>query len=272
MNTPTEQFPRQGRRWTDDENAVVMDAALRSSAWKYAARKLGRTETAIVQRARTLRLAGIDVPRKSRSHERRAPWTTAQRERLRQGLKAREPIRAIAKDLGRSVSSVASEAWRLGAPKAYNRHRPHEIRRWATEAISMSQRGDSLKEIAADLGVSVTTARRWCKDAGHNPGRWRRREYSLADLDRIRAGYKRGESVKEIADALGRTPASVRMRARKLGVTPIRKALRRPWTKAEVVAAMAEYESGMTYAEVGDAHGRTRASVKSALDSHRRRQ
>lgn len=272
MSLASEQAPRQGQPWTRAEDDVVVDFALRSSAWKFAARKLGRTETAVVQRARDLRAMGVSVPRKSRSHERRQPWTAEQRSRLKAGVAAKETTAEIAKAIGRSVKSVRAEVWRTVGAQAYTRRRPKQIAKATKDALKLASDGHAVEEVAEKLGVSVSTVRRWTNGCGQNIGRWKWREYSLTDDDRIRAGYARTEPVKSIAADLGRSVGSVRMRAKKLGVTPIRKGLRRPWSRAAVMAALAEYESGMTYAEVGKKHGRSRASVKAALDAHRRRQ
>lgn len=262
---------RTGQPWTKEEDAALVAASYTRATWKNIAGRFGRSESAVVSRAKNLRQQGASVALRSRSHERRRPWTDAQRERVRSGLERNESIEEIASDVGRSRESVRSEVWRIAGARAYKRHHPNKRRLLAKEAIEMSKQGSSLPEIAEHFGVGIEAIRRWCRKLGHDPSKWTRREYTLADDDRIRAGYAAGEGYKKIAAAMGRTPASVRMRAKKLGVTKVQRVLRKPWTAAELARAVSMRESGETYKAIGEALGRSYASVKSALDQHARR-
>lgn len=260
-----------GEPWTEQEDKAVLAAAFNATPWKRTANKLGRSLNAVTARVRKLRRAGFDVPRRARKPKDRRTWTDAEIAKLKADVQANRLFSDIAKDMGRTVSAVKSKAWVLMGRRGPTRRNRRQQHGPAARVIELSKRGVPREDIAEEFGVTVSTITRWAKEHGHNPSGWTRREYTLADDDRIRSGYAKRESPKLIAADLERTPASIRMRALKLGVTPIRR-MRKTWTTAELKRAFELYESGNNYAEVAKLLGRSRASVKSAMDNHRRRQ
>lgn len=257
---------RTGERWTAAEDAQLISAAFTRMKWKAIAGRLGRSKSSIESRVTTLRRNGVDLPLKSRSRERRKEWTDRERDRVTSGLESGETIAQIATAIGRTPSSVRAEVWRQVGRRCYKRHHANAVRKFAAEAIELSKAGATLPDLAERYGVGVEAVRRWCLKYGHNPGRGTRRPFSLADDDRIRAGYAASERAEDIAVAMQRTAASVRMRAKKLGVTKVRRGLYRFWTTTERARAVELRKAGRTYEEIATGIGRSCGSVKSALE------
>lgn len=74
--------------------------------------------------------------------------------------------------------------------------------------------GCSVEEAASRVGVPVTTARRWFREAGgvkqlpsRRPATYRR--LSMLEREWIHAAMEREESIREIARALGRSPSTI---------------------------------------------------------------
>lgn len=74
--------------------------------------------------------------------------------------------------------------------------------------------GCSVEEAASRVGVPVTTARRWFREAGgvkalpsRGPATYRR--MSMLEREWIHGAMERGDSIREIARALGRSPSTI---------------------------------------------------------------
>ena len=210
-------------RWTPAEDALLRAAAGHGVAASAVARRLGRPAEQVRRRTRSL-VGARPAPR---------PYTAEEDERLRACWQAGGDVASLADDLGRSVASVRLRAQAVGLhrPQPRPRWRRHEdaaVREGYEQALSCAQiaaqlRGRSAGAVAAraaKLGIA-TYGRGW----------------SPLDDHRLRVLTGEGLSAESIAQALGRTPQALLLRARRLAVaapaprTAPRSALR--WTAAE---------------------------------------
>ncbi|WP_373994165.1 IS30 family transposase [Demequina sp. NBRC 110055] len=74
--------------------------------------------------------------------------------------------------------------------------------------------GRRVRDVAVEVGVPFKTVEKWWRDCGgvkpsvsNKPCRYRR--LSIAERERIHAGMERGESIRQIARAIGRSPSTV---------------------------------------------------------------
>jgi hypothetical protein len=212
---------RHVRPWTRTQDALLHAAAAAAISDHAVAEQLGRPVEQV--RLRRRQIIGPRSPSR--------PYSAGEDERLR----SRWPdgdITVLADELGRSVGSIRLRAQSLGL------HHPRPRRRWAAQedvvvrdgyeqALSCTQIADVLAgrtpgavaARAAKLGVA-TYARAWTQ----------------LDDRRLRLLSAEGMAVESIAQALGRTPQALLLRARRTGVSlPASNASRsgRRWTAAE---------------------------------------
>lgn len=118
---------RKGPLWTPAEDAVVLELAPRFEAKDIAQHLPGRTELGVFHRMRRL---GINKRRR---------WTAADDTKL--GMLWGEPIRTVAKELGRSIITVYWRAQKLGLP------------------LGVPEGGERLSNAAARCGFATETFR-----------------------------------------------------------------------------------------------------------------
>lgn len=85
---------------------------------------------------------------------------------------------------------------------------------------SLVREGASNEEAACGLGISMTTAKRWFRQAGgvapaNLTAKRSSRKLSLEEREEIFAGVMRGDSIRQIARCLGRTPSTVQHELRR---------------------------------------------------------
>lgn len=213
------------------------------------AQRLGRPLEQVRRRRR--RLAGPRASPRSR-------YSAADDERLRAGW-AGNNTQALADELGRSAGSVRLRAQTLGLhrPQPRRRRQPGEddiVRDGYERALSCEQiatllpgrNAETVTSRAAKLGIA-TYARVW----------------SQLDEQRLRVLSSEGLPVEWIAQALGRTPQALLLKAHRLGVAlpapgiPPRSALR--WTAAE--DDVLRVHAALNPAVLADLLGRSHAAV-----------
>lgn len=255
----------RGKRWTPDE-----DAQIKAATWagyprpRSLARQLGRTVTAVMQRAAVLRQADPSI-RWGTLHGPTRPWTKPQEAELKRLAAGTAPLAKIAASLGRTSAACQSK---LGSM--------HRRRRWTDDdhrqAEEMRARGAKAAEIAAQLGRTVPAVHWQIK--GSKPPR---RSWTAADDAAIIEGAAARTSMATIAEQLGRTVNAVRVRANRLR----RKGAsakwlkgapgRRPWTTRDVRELVAMRGRGESYPRIAAALGRTVDACVAQMKKHRAR-
>jgi len=244
---------RDLRSWTTMDDAIVRAAASAGLPDRPVARRLGRPEDQ-VRRRRRLIVGPRSSPRS---------YSTTEDELLRACWADSGDIEVLARELGRSAGSLRLRAQNLGI------HRPLRRRRWQRDedailrdgyerALSCAQIADQLPgrspgavaARAGKLGIA-TYARVWLP----------------LDDQRLRTLVGEGLAVEPIAQALGRTPQALTMRARRLdlvlasrGVAP---RAGRPWTTAE--DDVLRVNGALNPAALASALGRSSSSVVERL-------
>jgi transposase len=168
-------------------------------------------EEAGTYRKKGARWLARDVrPRRGRDLQGRC-LTFAEREDIALGRAVGESMRAIAARLGRSPSAISRELGRTptAASATTRRRRTH----WPTSA-----RGEFITVAAEEAGTYRKKGARWLRDAdGVRPRRGRDLQGScltFAEREDIALGRAVGESMRAIADRLGRSPSTI---SRELG-------------------------------------------------------
>lgn len=214
---------RQVPAWTAAEDRLVRAAAATAIPDRQLAQRLARPVDQI-RRRRHLIVGARPAAR---------PYSAAEDEQVRACWADGGDIDALARGLARSEGSVRLRAQALGLyrPQPRRRWRPDEdaiVRDGYEQALSCTQIANELAgrsagavaARAAKLGI-VTYARAW----------------SPLDDHRLRVLSAERRAVESIAQALGRTPQALLLRARRLGIAltpaPITPRARRRWTPAE---------------------------------------
>jgi hypothetical protein len=206
------------RRWTTTEDRLLRRLYPQLVPIREIATELGRSEDAVSERRRALRLP---------ARPRQRPWSPAEDQLLRAVATAGLPAAALASRLARDAEQIRRRRRTLlgaaaAAPRAYM---PAD-----DDAIRASWEGDlDLGRLAGDLGRSPGSIRlRAVKLGLHRPAR-RRRWHAYEDAA-ARDGYERGLSCEQIATELtGRTTSAVAARAAKLGLATYA----RKWTASD---------------------------------------
>lgn len=143
------------------------------------------------------------------------PWSPDEIILLRRRFDEGVPYSAIAKELGRSVSSITNRAAWLGLWR-------EDFRTAALTGDELSyirehHGKDTVYRIAKDLGKPWSTVRGAMLRMGlrieSDDNGW-----SVAELERMRRMAEDGRTVSEIASALGRTDNAIYIKARKAGI------------------------------------------------------
>jgi hypothetical protein len=194
------------QRWTPAEDRILRTLYPQRVPIRDIARRLARSEDAVSERRRTLRLA----PR-----SRQLPWSRAEEDLLRAAAAAGLPAGALASRLGRPPQQIRRRRRALlgaaASPRAYT-HGDDEVIRssWEPEV--------DVERIARTLGRSAGSIRLRAQKLGcYEPVRRRRwRPYEDAA---VRDGYELGLTCAQIATELpGRSASAVAARAAKLGL------------------------------------------------------
>ena len=214
---------RYVRPWSASEDTLVRAAAAVGIPDAEIAQRVGRSVAQVRHRRRML--SGPRTPAR--------PYSAADDQRLRDGWREGANLVELARELERSLGSLRLRAQALGL------HRPQPRRRWqiAEDAIVRDgyEQAHSCAQIArqlsgrsagavaaraAKLGIA-TYARVWTQLEDH----------------RLRRLAAEGFRVETIAQALGRTPQALHLRARRLGIAlpagPVAPRSGRRWTATE---------------------------------------
>lgn len=206
----TLEIPTRVRAWKATEDTLVRAAARAGIPDRAVAARLGRTVEQVRRRRR--RLAG---PRLSPR-----PFTRADDERLRACWADSSEVDELARTLGRSAGALRLRAQSLGL------HCPHPRRRWQADEDAALRDGYeqalSCAQIAAQL--PGRTAGAVAARAAKLGVATYARVWTQLDDRRLRMLTDEGLRVESIAQALGRTPQAVMLRARKRAI-----ALPAPW-------------------------------------------
>lgn len=214
---------RHVREWTEAEDALVRAAVRTGMPGSQLAQRLTRPVEQVRRRRHLIVGARPVAP----------PYSAAEDERVRSCWAGAGDLDALARELGRSAGSLRLRAQAIGLyrPQPRPRWRPEEddiLRDGYEQALTCSQIASQLPgrsagataARAAKLGIA-TYARRW----------------SQRDDHRLQLLSSEGVAVESIAQALGRTPTALVLRARRLGIALPRTALTPRggcrWTTAE---------------------------------------
>ena len=208
------------------------------------------------------------------------------------------PLAKISKKLGRSNKAVSTKAGRLGLGKALD-NTDHVTAKHIAKALGicaktvvrwindeeLPAKHIALGKVRKNWLINIDDFWKWAENNQHlinlykleenilgkepqwakekrkRDYRFRKREkkYSKAEDEEIIRNYGVIEA-KEIAQALGRTPVSVRRRASRLNLD--KKKIGIPWTEEEVIFMVKAKSRGQTYDEISIELGRTFSSVK----------
>ena len=215
---------RRDRGWSDPQDALIRAATRRGLPASAVAAAMGIAPDRV--RRRRARLVGV------RTAARR--YDAADDAAIVAALAEGADLGALSERLGRSTEALRLRARKLGV------HDPPGRRRWTAaedEALRAGYReGHSCQQIAQRIGngrsVAAVAAR--ARKLGLSTYG---RSWSPSDDERLRALVQRRVALDAAALALMRTPEAVRQRARRLGLTPPRNAVRRrtgePWSARE---------------------------------------
>jgi hypothetical protein len=204
-------------RWSGEEDRVLHRLYGGGAPLRVIAERVGRSEDAVAERRRTLRMA---------ARPRQRPWSPVEDELLRSGAALGLPATVIAARLRRPPEQVRRRRRVLvGSRRAPRRFSAAED---AAIAACWAQGGD-VEALAGELGRSAGSLRLRARKLGlHRPParpRWRAYEDAA-----VRDGYERGLTCTQIATELGgRTAAAIAARAAKLGLATYA----RSWTARE---------------------------------------
>ena len=212
----------RGVAWTAAEDALVLAAAGAGVPDSPVAQRLGRTVEQVRRRRR-----GLAGPRISPR-----PYSAADDQRLR-AVWAGADVERLASELGRSAGSLRLRAQALGL------HRPQPRRRWQPEEDAVVRDGYEQALSCTQIASGLTG-----RSAGAVAARAAKlglatyaRAWTHIDDRSMHVLAGEGFAIEAIAEALGRTPQAVLMRARRLQIAlPAPRAARRSgsrWTAVE---------------------------------------
>ena len=84
------------------------------------------------------------------------------------------------------------------------------------------------------------------------------------DVDELKKMYADGQPLQEMAEQLGRTPNSLRLRLKALGLWESPPAPRQ-WTGEDDAALVEAYEAGTSFEELAERFGRSQRAIVSRL-------
>lgn len=211
------------------------------------ARRLNRTEQSVRGKLNIAGLTGTGGQ----------PWTEGEIEYLQKQY-GTAPVAELAAELDRTPEAVELKAGRLGL-----RRKLHKLTKEDKEWIVAHLGTLSYETIAKKYGVSPQRIQRIAHASGYRPRPYMR-EWTEHDIEYLRKHYG-VKSRKEIAVALGRTVATVQMKACKLGLTNAEEhGNHRKWRNHEE-EMLKELYTMKTQQEIADMLNRTVRSVSGKL-------
>jgi biotin operon repressor len=255
---------RPCRRWTAEEDARLASLWHDDASAAQIASALGRTVQAIFARVDTLRGRGVRLALRPVTRD------PQEDERLIELWGGPEAAVKIGAELGISHASIHR---RIAALRAAGVEVPD--RRWSPERERRlrSIAHLPLVEIGRELGVSPREARDRLTAMGFigRPDE-PRVEWSPEDDARVSALWLEGETIRCIAQRVGRTTAAVNLRLnhlRRSGHDVPNRVTCRSWTKAEEHRLCKLWLEGATLAGIGHALSRSVASVAGKVNTLR---
>ena len=162
-------------------------------------------------------------PRKRVRRSSGRPWSAGDDEVLREGLAAGKRPSDLAERLGRTVRAVENRTTALRLPPRKPRWTPEDDKRLAElwdEPIDIGEVADML---GRTISAVVTRARRLeLPRRAYRPDRPRARPWTDDEEDMLRDAWN-VETVSDLGQKLGRSPQSIRAKARLLGLDGERK-------------------------------------------------
>lgn len=244
---------RRVRPWSATEDAILRAAAAAGLPDGVVALRFGRSDEQVRRRRRE-----IVGPRTSPR-----AYGVDEDERLRACWVDGGDVERLARELGRTAGSVRLRAQSLGV------HHPQLRPRWRTDEDTILRDGYEHALSCAQIAEQLPRRTVWAvaARAGKLGIATYARLWSPVDDQRLRVLSAEGLALVSIAQALGRTPHAVIVRARKLGVRLPQqgKASRagRRWTAAEDQALRAN--APLNPAVLARALGRSPAAVTQRL-------
>lgn len=201
------------KQWTEEEISYLRER-IGKDTWATIAKKLGRTEKAVSQKAFKM---GI-------SSDGYSPWSQKEVAFLLENFRGMS-LQELASCLGRTETSVHSKAYKIGLRHNTASRRPHSRKLWrAEDDMALRDMSESMTavEIAERLGRTVDSVRSRCKVLGIRLQARCRKAFWVAwppdKLALLRAGAKEGKSLGMIADEVGKTAPAVLKALRRLGI------------------------------------------------------
>ncbi len=239
-------IPGTKRPWTRKEELFLQRNYGKLTAAAIA-RRLNRTEQSVRGKLNIAGLTGTGGQ----------PWTDGEIAYLKKQY-GTAPVADLAAELGRTPEAVELKAGRLGL-----RRKLHKLTKEEKEWIVANLGKMSYETIAKKFGVSPQRIQRIAHASGYRPRPYMR-EWSEHDVEYLRKHYGK-KSRKEIAVTLGRTVATVQMKACKLGLTnPEEHGTHRKWRSHEE-EMLKELYTLKTQQEIADMLNRTVRSVSGKL-------
>lgn len=188
-------------------------------------------------------------------------WTYEEDSLLAEGIAEGLSNRAIAEKLKkRTVKSIKSRAaaLHLTGPRAFRPWTP--VERNALRAAVAN--GDNIKIFAGTIDRTYHGCRYQSRIMGLvHPDNTVVQMYTKEEDARIREGYEKRESPREIAAAINRTLRGVYARAFVLGITGEKAGYRRQWSEEETKELRRLAAKGLSARDISAAIGRTRGAT-----------
>ncbi len=195
-------LPRHSQGQWSDEQIAILTKFYRVETNVQTGRRLGKSPNAVGRMVQKLRLSKL-FQKTGRS--RKVAWTDAEDVFLKEHIFI-WPVKKIAKEFNRSISSVKARAWK---------------KRWLKQNLWTKQESSQLryllsrysyKEISAKLGRSIESVKRKRKRMGLEGKGW-------TDIDiKILRKFFPIETNAEVAKRLGMSSPTIAPKARKLGL------------------------------------------------------
>ncbi len=165
-----------GRPWTDEEDALLIQAYQNGASLSPLRQQLGRTAGSLRHRSEYLKLRGSHA---NRNGWRLGPdWTESDEDLLRAEY-GRMPTKALAAKLGRTKAAITSRANSLGLVHGYIRPFSDD----ETKGLEIAFRtGVSIADLADALGRRPMSLSKYATKHGYHFGRRLRRAVTLAEL------------------------------------------------------------------------------------------
>jgi DNA-binding CsgD family transcriptional regulator len=204
---------RKVQKWSASELALLKKLYPHCKCTRDVAKQLGRPLTAVRQKAYDL---GIKT-------EKYRPWSADELELLRE-LYTVKSLKDLAEQLGRSPGAVGRQAYVMGLLKE------SRYRVWSNEENKLLKKmfpKNTLRVIADKLGRSCSSVEKRSHKLGlrKSPSYFRYPRWSAKEIELLKKLYPHRNS-QEVADKIGRSVNTVRVRACKLELKKSKKYLK----------------------------------------------